>query len=76
MNDKYAKLLQLSTKEKLNIIDALWDSIDVMPNLFILTEEMKQELDRRHEEFLKNPESGMSWEQVKASILGKEKRST
>jgi putative addiction module component (TIGR02574 family) len=47
-----------------------------MPNHFILTEEMKQELDRRHEEFLKNPESGMTWEQVKASILGKEKRST
>lgn len=34
-----------------------------------LTEEQKRELDRRLEEFRKNPESGLSWEQVEHAAL-------
>jgi putative addiction module component (TIGR02574 family) len=74
MTDKLAELLKLSVGEKLEIIDALWDSIGEPPNAFRTTEEMKAELDRRGEEFLKNPDSGMTWEQVEASIQGRKSK--
>lgn len=36
-----------------------------------LSEELEQELDRRYQEVLKNPQEGKSWEQVKAELLGR-----
>jgi len=34
-----------------------------------LTQVQEEELDRRYEQFLKNPRSGKSWEEVKQSLM-------
>ena len=34
-----------------------------------LSDEMEQELDRRYQQVLKNPQEGKSWEEVKAGLL-------
>ena len=34
-----------------------------------LSEDLEQELDRRYNEVLKNPQEGKSWEEVKADLL-------
>jgi len=61
--------LKLPDVEKLELIGDLWDSLS-HPNDIPLTEEQKKELDKRLEDYYKNPESGSSWEEVKARILG------
>ncbi|HMQ79653.1 MAG TPA: addiction module protein [Ignavibacteria bacterium] len=63
------EVLKLPDAEKLELIGDLWDSLS-NPNDIPLTDEQKEELDRRLEAHYKNPESGSSWDEVKARILG------
>jgi len=59
-----ADLLQLSTEEKLRIIELLWDDLSRQPDSIPISEEWKAELDRRKAEWEQNP-VGSSWEEVK-----------
>jgi putative addiction module component (TIGR02574 family) len=64
------ELMELSPAERLELIGELWDSIppeDVSP----LTPEQQQELDRRYEAMLRDPDRGAPWEEVKARLWAK-----
>lgn len=56
---------KLSVDERLELIDALWESITDRDALFELTEEEKQELDRRVADAEAHPETSMTWEEVR-----------
>jgi putative addiction module component (TIGR02574 family) len=60
---------QLSLSEKMLLVEDLWDEIAQHDEEIELSEEIRQELDRCHEEFLANPREGRSWEEVKQRIL-------
>ena len=69
-------LLELSPDEKLDMIEALWTSLNQSPELIPLPEWQKQELDRRELDRSKaqydaHPESLLRWEDVQANILAK-----
>jgi len=59
---------QLTDSEKLLLVEELWDDLTTRPDQIALTDAQKAELDRRYEEFKKNPTEGSSWEEVKARI--------
>jgi putative addiction module component (TIGR02574 family) len=70
-----ADLLQaakaLSIPERLELAEALWDSIteeDYQPELTPLQE---RELDCRLKAHQKNPEAVIAWEQVRAELINK-----
>ncbi len=58
----------LSTREKLQLVDDLWQ--DVAPDLDSLeiTEEEKKQLDERWNAFLRNPSSALTVEQFKEKM--------
>ena len=74
-------LLELSPDEKLDIIEALWTSLNQSPELIPLPEWQRQELDRREldrreldrskAQYDAHPESLLTWEEVQANILAK-----
>ena len=64
----FPALAALSNEEKLAIADELYVAIGY-PGLPPLTDEFREELDRRYAAHLADPESGRSWEQVKARAL-------
>ena len=64
-------LLELSPNEKLDIIEALWTSLNQSPELIPLPEWQQQELDRSKTQSDAHPESLLRWENVQASILAK-----
>ena len=68
MNTTYYELLKLPLAEKLRLVEALWDSIAANPYELPFTEHQVEELGRRKQEYLRNPEIGLSWEAVKANI--------
>ena len=45
------------------------DFLKVVEEEAELTQVQEEELDRRYEQFLKNPRSGKSWEEVKQSLM-------
>ncbi|HEV7401864.1 MAG TPA: addiction module protein [Chthoniobacteraceae bacterium] len=66
MNAEFAHLLQLGRAERLQLVEDLWDSIaDEQPPLPVPDWKI-EEVRRRQEKFQANPESGRTWEQVKA----------
>jgi putative addiction module component (TIGR02574 family) len=67
MKTELSELLNLSSSERLLLVQELWDSIndDDIP----LTDWQKTELDRRKANYQENPDSGRSWEEVKRRII-------
>lgn len=59
---------ELTTDERLDLIEVLWDSLDPSTNQLILTEDQRQELDSRIEEMDRDKNLGIPWDEVVAKI--------
>lgn len=68
----WSELMKLTADERIELVEDLWDSIGQheMPPL---TDEQKEELDRRYAEHLRDPTSASQWEDVKARLLARYK---
>ena len=64
------QLLNLSAAERLELAQALWDSVAASPDNVPLTDAQREELDRRLDEYHRNPNEGTSWESLKRSLRG------
>jgi putative addiction module component (TIGR02574 family) len=62
-----SEITQLSVDERLAIVGAIWDSIDERTPLE-LTASDRAELDRRLEQVDRNPDSGVSWDELKRQL--------
>ena len=60
---------KLSITERLTLVEEIWDSIVEDNEYFELTDEQRQELDRRLESFRTNPSQARTWEEIKAEFL-------
>jgi putative addiction module component (TIGR02574 family) len=66
------EIAALTVEERIHIVQAIWDSIAAEQAYPNLTEAQKQELDRRIEDAEADPDSFMTWAEIKASIKGQE----
>jgi putative addiction module component (TIGR02574 family) len=64
------EILKLSVSERIQLVEDIWDSIAAEPDALPLTEEQREELDRRLAEAESKPGVGKPWSEVKARILG------
>lgn len=62
------ELLRLSVSERIRLVEDIWDSIREIPEAVELTEEEKEELDKRLAAYNQNPSAGSPWEAIKARI--------
>ena len=62
------EILKLSVPERIELVEAIWDSIADAPESLPVTAAQKRELDRRLAEYKKNPQSGRTWEEVRRSL--------
>jgi len=62
------EITALSTAERILLAEELWNSILPEQDKIGITEDQKQELDRRLADYHASPESGASWEEVKNKI--------
>ena len=69
MKFSLAEILELTVDERLELVEAIWDSIAEVPEAVPLTDEQRRILDERLEDLKRNPESGSPWAEVKARIL-------
>lgn len=65
-----SEILKLSVTERIQLAEDIWDSIAAEPETLPLTDEQREELDRRLEELRQNPDAGTPWEEVRARLLG------
>ena len=58
----------LSTDERLDLLEELWDSLSKDPASLSLTDAQRDELDRRLDDIERNGATGIPWEEVLARI--------
>lgn len=63
-----AGIKSLSVDERLEIIDAIWESIAAEPESLELTEAQAAELDRRMAIYQADPTRVVSWDELEARI--------
>jgi putative addiction module component (TIGR02574 family) len=62
------QLRGLPLEKRLEIIDALCESVESEAGPFPISDEFADELDRRFQEHVDDPGSSIPWEQVRAEI--------
>jgi putative addiction module component (TIGR02574 family) len=69
-----AELLKLPATERLELIEALWDSLDAeSANLPPISKELQEELERRMAEHEADPSSALDWEDVRRDLQARYK---
>lgn len=63
-----ADILVLPVQERIQLVEVIWESIAAVPHAIDVSPDLKIELQARLADFERNPESGYSWDQVKAQL--------
>lgn len=63
-----ASIFELSPSEKLQLVEDLWDDLAATPEAVPVHDWQKQELARRKANLMKDPASGLQWEEVKRRV--------
>ena len=63
---------KLSPSEKLLLVTELWDDLAAHPTEVPVSREQIAELDRRMEEYRRDPSKVTSWEAIQKRILGQQ----
>lgn len=74
MNPAIPSVFDLSPAEKLQLVEDLWDDLASNPDAVPVHDWQKQELARRKTNLMKNPASGLTWEEVKQRIRSRHGR--
>ena len=61
-------VFDLSPSEKLQLVEDLWDDLAASPESVPVHDWQKEELDRRKANLMKNPASGLTWEEVQRRV--------
>jgi putative addiction module component (TIGR02574 family) len=64
------QLLALPTAERVELAQAIWDSVADNPASVPVTAEQRDELDRRLKLIEQTPDAGTTWESIKRSLRG------
>ncbi len=64
-------LKSLPVAQRLEVVEAVWNSIAEDPTPVALSEEQRAELDRRLEAYKANPEDVLTWNQVLEQLRGR-----
>ena len=63
-----AEALKLSVRERIELVEAIWDTVAEGAESLPLTPAQKAELDRRLADLQAAPDAGSPWEQVRARL--------
>lgn len=61
-------IFDLTPSEKLQLVEDLWDDLAATPESVPVLDWQRLELARRKANLIKNPASGLAWEEVKGRV--------
>lgn len=74
MTPNLQSILKLSIPERLLLVEEIWNSIAFENPALKLSSAQKQFLDIELEEYRKNPDDGITWEEMKKKLKWNKKR--
>lgn len=64
----FREITTLSVEDRIDLVQAIWDSIAAEQAYPNLTEAQQQELDRRIADYETNPDDVLTYDEIKASL--------
>ncbi|MBN1866353.1 addiction module protein [Candidatus Sumerlaeota bacterium] len=74
MNTSAASVFDLSTPEKLQLVEDLWDDVASTPGDVPVYEWQTKEIERRKQNLLRNPGSALSWLEIQDRVRARHAR--
>lgn len=74
MSSRNTSVFDLSPSEKLQLVEDLWDDLAATPEAVPVHDWQKEELARRKANLLRNPASGLTWDEVKRRVRSRAAR--
>jgi putative addiction module component (TIGR02574 family) len=68
MNSEPLSVFDPSPSEKLQLVEDLWDDLAANPENVPIHDWQKEEVARRRANLMKNPGSGLTWEEVQRRV--------
>ena len=68
MNSQPISIFNLSPPEKLQLVEDLWDDLAASPSDIPIYQWQKKELARRKSRLMDDPDSGLSWDEIKGRV--------
>jgi putative addiction module component (TIGR02574 family) len=68
MGHDLAYLFELSSAEKLQLVEDLWDDLSATPDAIPVHDWQKDELDRRKADLEAHPEIALTWEEIQRRV--------
>jgi putative addiction module component (TIGR02574 family) len=66
----FSHLLELPPAERLQLVEAIWDSLVEIPEAVPISDELRDELDRRLAAYYADPSSARPWDEIKEELFG------
>jgi putative addiction module component (TIGR02574 family) len=63
------QIFELSAEERVEIAQQIWESVHEHPEMVLLTNGQRDELERRWLAFEQDPDEGEDWDDVKRALL-------
>jgi len=64
-----SQLLVLPPSERLQLVEAIWDSLVEVPEAVPIDDALRDELDRRLAAYYANPSTARPWAEIKAELF-------
>ena len=65
-----SELLELPADERLQLVEAIWDSLIEVPEAVPITDDVREELDRRLAAYYDDPSSARPWREIRNELFG------
>ncbi|HEX6096352.1 MAG TPA: addiction module protein [Thermoanaerobaculia bacterium] len=66
-----AQLLELPPAERLQLVEAIWDSLVEVPEAVPISDDVREELDRRLAAYYADPSSARPWDEIRDELFGR-----
>jgi putative addiction module component (TIGR02574 family) len=67
----FSQLLELPASERLQLVEAIWDSLVEVPEAVPVSDELREELDRRLAAYYADPSSARPWDEIREELFGR-----
>jgi putative addiction module component (TIGR02574 family) len=74
MDTKLASVFDLSPSEKLQLVEDLWEDLAATPENVPVHDWQKADLARRKANLMSNPDSALSWDEIRRRVRGRHGR--
>ena len=66
-----SQLLELPASERLQLVEAIWDSLVEVPEAVPVSDDLREELDRRLAAYYADPSSARPWDEIRDELFGR-----